>query len=169
MGSKIKVVMFDCFGTVFDVSSLPREFVRRYADRRQEPVYQHHDFEKAWYELKSHPDSRQGIAMLRDEYRVVTMSNGSFHLLDQISSKAGIVWDLITPIELLKVYKPDHAAYLAIPSLFQCQVDECLMVTANPTFGDVKACTEIGMPYAIIRQPNCPKTIPDLAWALRGV
>lgn len=168
MTAKIKVVMFDCFGTVFDVSSLPREFVSRYADRRQEPVYQNHDFEPAWYELKAHPDSRQGIAMLRDEYRVVTMSNGSFHLLDHISSNAGIVWDLITPIQMLKVYKPDHAAYLAIPSLFQCQVDECLMVTANPTFGDVKACREIGIPYTIIRQPNCPQTIIELADRLLG-
>lgn len=159
----LKVIAFDCFGTVFDASTLSRENIEDYNEVKKQLIYRPYDFPQAWYQLQPHADSARGIQRLRQKYRVCTMSNGSVDLLTHLSRAAGIDWDLVTPIQAIQVYKPDPRAYLMLPQLFECRVDQVLMVTANPTFGDCEACVEIGMPFAIIRHKNTPATILELA------
>lgn len=84
-----------------------------------------------------------------------------------MSSNAGIVWDLIIPLELVGSYKPHPDAYRAALKIFpQFQPHQFLMVTANPTFGDIEGAAAIGMRSQVIRQPDHPQTIIDLAFLL---
>lgn len=159
----LKVIAFDCFGTVFDASSLSRENIEDYNEVKKQLIYQPYSFPEAWYRLRAHADSLLGIHQLRRKYRVCTMSNGSVDLLTHLSRDAGIDWDLVTPIEAIQVYKPDLRAYMMLPQLFACRIEQVLMVTANPTFGDCEACIELGMPFVVIRHPNCPTDIIELA------
>lgn len=159
----LKVIAFDCFGTVFDAATLSRQNIEDYNEVKKQLIYRPYDFPEEWYKLRPHIDSGRGIRRLRERYRVCTMSNGSVDLLSHLSREASIDWDLITPIELAQVYKPDPRAYLLLPQLFHCRVDQVLMVTANPAFGDCEACVKIGMPFAIIRHPNTPADIMELA------
>jgi FMN phosphatase YigB (HAD superfamily) len=167
----IKVIGFDCFNTVFDMSSIPRESVANYVsgsldckDESWRPLY----LPVEWYNLKAHPDAALGIKSLRSKYIVTTMSNGPVELLSHISRTNGIDWDLITPIELRKVYKRNPEAYLTLCDLFRVHPREVMIVTANPTFGDVEVAGKLGMQYCIIRngQPAWPKDILDLAQRL---
>jgi 2-haloalkanoic acid dehalogenase type II len=167
----IKVIGFDCFNTVFDMSSIPRESVANYVsgsldckDESWRPLY----LPAEWYKLKAHPDAAPGIKSLRSKYIVTTMSNGPVELLSHISRANNISWDLITPIELLKVYKRNPEAYLTLCDLFRVHPTEVMIVTANPTFGDVEAAEKLGMQPCVIRNnhPAYPKDICDLAQRL---
>ena len=167
----IKVIGFDCFNTVFDMSSIPRESVANYVsgsldckDESWRPL----QLPAEWYNLKAHPDAAPGIKSLRGKYIVTTMSNGPVELLSHISRANGIDWDLITPIELRKVYKRNPEAYLTLCDLFRVQPSEVMIVTANLTFGDVEAAQKLRMQYCIIRNdlPGWPNDILDLAQRL---
>lgn len=169
--STIKVIAFDCFGTVFDMSTLARDDISGYVatsrDKHGEE-WQPLNLSDAWYELRAHPDSAEGIRKLRRKFKVCTLSNGPFHLLEHISRNAGLVWDLIIPIEMLKAYKRHPSTYLSVPSLFRVDPSEVLVVTANPGFGDVEAATQLGMQAVVIRDPLRAqyKNILAMAYAL---
>lgn len=167
----LKVIGFDCFNTVFDMSSIQRDHVKDYVRRSLDcygdtwtPLH----LPAAWYQLRAHPDARDGIAALRTKYIVATMSNGPVELLTHISKANGIDWDMVTPIELKKVYKRRPEAYLTLCELFRVKPQEVLIVTANPTFGDVEAAQALGMCYSIIRNglPGYATDIIDLAQKL---
>ena len=164
----IKVIGFDCFNTVFDMSSIPQQNVRDYVSGsldRQGADWQPLHLPAAWYQLRAHPDAKEGIAALRTKFVVATMSNGPVELLTHISKANGIDWDMVTPIELKKVYKRRPEAYLTLCELFRAKPHEVLIVTANPTFGDVEAAQALGMGYSIIRNglAGHAKDIIDLA------
>jgi FMN phosphatase YigB (HAD superfamily) len=164
----LKVIGFDCFNTVFDMSSIQRDHikgdVRRSLDCCGDTWTPLH-LPVAWYQLCAHRDSKDGIAALRTKYIVATMSNGSVELLTTISKENGIDWDLVTPIELKKAYKRRPEAYLTLCELFRVKSQEVLIVTANPTLGDVEAAQALGMCYSIIRNglSGHAKDIIDLA------
>ena len=53
----------------------------------------------AWYHLDPWPDSMiPGLRRLRTEYFVATLSNGHVRLLADMAKRAGIPWDLVSPL-----------------------------------------------------------------------
>lgn len=161
---RLKVIAFDVFGTVVDLSGVPREEIRDYARHIHKPDWEPITFPKSWEDIPAHPDSSAGIALLRQQYSVVTCSNSPTELLVKLSKRGNINWDAIIPIEAYKVYKPNPLAYLAIADLLRVDPSEVAMVTANPTFGDVEASAALGMLPIVIRQPGDGiQTITDLA------
>jgi FMN phosphatase YigB (HAD superfamily) len=160
--NKIKLVAFDCFGTIFDMSTLNKEDIKDYVaqtrDKQGEeakPVV----FPPKWYHLQARPYAMQTIYDLREHYWVVTLSNGSIDLLAQLSYRNEINWDLITPLEIAKVYKTCPESYQLPLKIFQLQPEEMLMVTANPTFGDVEACQKLGIQTFVINHEEGPKLL----------
>lgn len=163
----IKVCAFDCFGTVFDSSSLPRELVRAYVQHVNAETFAPYVFPQPWYELPAHRDSMPGIRSLRQYgIKCVAMSNGSPDLILALSKNAGIEWDLVIDLASHGVYKPHPGAYRVVECETGVTPAECLMVTANPTFGDVQGAMSVGMHAQVIRGPVV-KTIIDLAWLLQ--
>lgn len=161
----IKVVAFDVFNTVFDMSSIPHEDVKQYVHhtrnhRGQE--WQPLMLPKSWEALQAHGDSAEGIALLRRKHAVVTCSNGPVSLLTKISRAAGIDWDMMIPLEVAKVYKPEPYAYALIAETMRVHPSEVAMVTANATFGDIEASRALGMHPFLIRDANAVPHIPTI-------
>lgn len=161
----MKVIAFDVFGTVFDFADVPREEIRDYARQLRQVPWQPLSLPKSWETMPAHPDSIEGIAALREQFTVVTCSNGPLGLLAKMSKNAGIWWDAIIPLEMNQVYKPDHRAYMTVCEVLDVEPSDILMVTANKDFGDLEASQACGMKSILIRDENCP-TIPDLALLL---
>ncbi|XZE52535.1 HAD family hydrolase [Planctomycetaceae bacterium SH139] len=126
-----------------------------------------YQFPQSWWELSLHPDAAEGIRLLqRSQYKCVTLSNGAANLLDTVSRNGGVFWDRIIDLAKHRVYEPHVDAYRTVEKETGFKPKECLMVTANPTFGDIEGSAAIGMPSQVIRQPDGPSNIIELAWRL---
>jgi 2-haloalkanoic acid dehalogenase type II len=163
----LKVIAFDLFGTVFDMSNVPREEIRAYLDCCTAPKWPL-ALPEAWKHLPTHDDAVEGIALLRTKYTVVALSNGPLNTTVPLSKNVGITWDALIPLEAYHVYKPQSEAYLTIVGLLGVAPSDVLMVTANPTFahfpyGDIEGARGVGMQAQLIRRPGCPQTIIELA------
>ena len=163
----IKVIAFDVFGTVFDLSQVERNEVRTYIQHIKQSEWSPLKLPKHWETLPAHADSKEGIEMLRKDYTVVTCSNGPLGLLTKLSKHNNISWDAIIPLELNKVFKPNHKAYLTVCEVLDVAPEEVLMVTANEKFGDLEAAKEVGMSSILIRDDKL-STIIDLANYLKN-
>lgn len=162
----LEVIAFDVFGTVFDLSSVDRNEIREYINQIRQPEWKPLQLPKSWEHLPAYPDSVEGINLLRKKYFVVTCSNGPLGLLAKMSKNAGVQWDAIIPMELNRVYKPNHKAYMTVCEVLNVKPESVLMVTANKDFGDTEAAIALGMHATLIRQGNGLKTIIDLANSL---
>jgi 2-haloalkanoic acid dehalogenase type II len=163
----LKVIAFDVFGTVFDLSSVNRLEIKDYVSHIRGGVWEPLELPESWYTLPAHPDAKEGIERLRTKYQVVTLSNGPVRLLTRLSKHNNISWDMIIPIEMKKVYKPKAGAYYTVPELMGVLTSEVLMVTANKTFGDLEAASRCSMKPCLIRDPDGSyANIVELAEAL---
>lgn len=145
------IFAFDLFGTIFDMGAVPRDEIKSYLEQIKREPWKPLKLSDAWESLPAFPDSAEGIARLRRDHWVVTMSNAPLGLQARISKRAGISWDLMIPLELFETYKPDLAAYRTITTLLGTQPKDIVMVTANRTFGDIEAAMELGMQAQCIR------------------
>ncbi len=156
----LKVIAFDVFGTVFDLSQVDRSEVRAYVDHIHGPAWKPLELPKSWLDLKAHPDAVEGIAKLRERFQVVTCSNGPISLLTHISKANGISWDALIPLEVGRVYKPNPMAYQMICDVMRVPPEAVAMVTANATFGDIEFCkTHTSVDdnaYRVYRVRPCP-------------
>lgn len=71
----------------------------------------------AWHSLPAWPDSREGIARLRERYTVVALSNAGFAQMVRLTKRAGLDFDAIVSAELAHTYKPDPCVYLRLSQL----------------------------------------------------
>lgn len=164
----IKVLAFDVFGTVFDLTSINKEEVREYIKHIKQDTWSPLKLPKSWETLHAHSDSKWGIEILRERYTVVTCSNGPLGLLAKLSKHNRISWDAIIPLELNKVYKPNPKAYMTVCEVLDVKPEEVMMVTANEKFGDIEAAKALGMESVLIRHGNGLDNIIDLAWRMNG-
>lgn len=164
----IKCIAFDCFGTVFDMSNINRDEIRAYVNHVRMDNFTPFDFPESWWNLKAHPDSKDGIkALQQHRYFCVALSNGDASLIDHVAEQNGFDFDYV--IDLAgrhRVYKPHIDAYRTIEKDLGYKPEQTLMVTANPIFGDIEGAAAIGMNSQVIRQPGTPQTIIDLALML---
>lgn len=165
----IKIVAFDVFNTVFNITKEHHNDVREYNKHVRSDGWQPLQLPKSWETLEAHPDAKDGIDALRQNFTVVTMSNCPMDLLVKLSKYNNISWDAIIPIEMNKVYKPNLEAYKCILQLFQVKAEEVAIVTANKTFGDIEAAQILGMRPILIRKDGTIKDIIELNNYLRNI
>lgn len=159
----IKVIAFDCFGTVFDLSQVDREEVRDYIQQVRRPKWSPLELPTSWESMPAHPDSAEGIERLRERFIVVTCSNAPLGLTAKMAKRAEIHFDAIIPLEIRQVYKPDPLAYLLICDVMGCQPEEVMMITGNEGSPDLVAPKQLGMQTMRIRGDGGPQTIIELA------
>lgn len=109
------------------------------------------DLNRVWHRLTPWPDSAPGLARLREQFVVATLSNGSVALLVDLARAGGLVWDCILSAELARAYKPDAIVYRTAIALLDCAPGEVMMVAAHP--GDLRAAREQGMRTAYVARP----------------
>lgn len=159
----ILAIAFDCFGTVFDMDGFPGTEIAAYVEHVNQPVWSRYRFGDAWYQLKAHPDSAEGIKQLQIAgYKCVALSNGSRSLIEHISSEAHICWNQIIDLADHQTYKPKRKAYRVAALEIGVAPANTMMVTANATFGDLGGAAAVGMQSYLIRDDDLP-TIVELA------
>lgn len=150
----VRVIAFDCFGTVFNASELPRESVKAYVNHviANPTAATKFEFGPEWFKLPAHEDAAPGIRKLRENgFICVALSNGTKELIDHLSKAAGIEWDLVIDLAKHGVYKPYSDAYKTVQKETGVRPENSLMVTANPDFGDIEGAMSIGMGTQVIR------------------
>jgi HAD superfamily hydrolase (TIGR01493 family) len=152
-----KCIAFDCFGTIFDMTNIQRSEISDYVEHVRRDDFSPYAFPVGWWNLKPHRDSADGIRLLQKSgIACVAMSNGSVELIGHISSACGIRWNEIIDLRKAGVYKPHRDAYRVIQTQAGYLPHETLMVTANPSFGDLEGAESIGMPSMVIRAAGYP-------------
>lgn len=164
----MKVIAFDLFGTVFDLSETPREEIRAYLDQCVDPVWKPLELPKSWSGLAAFDDVEEGLKRLSKHFLIATCSNAPMRLTYDLFWENGLVAPLVCPLETIKRYKPHPHCYLSVCEWAGVEPHEAMMVTANPTFGpypfgDLEIAGAIGMKTQLIRNPGCPQTIIELA------
>ena len=110
------------------------------------------DFNRVWHRLDPWPDSVDGLARLRREFIVASLSNGNVALLVNMAKKAGLPWDAVLSAELAGRYKPDLEVYRKAADLLGLAPGEVMMVAAHK--GDLRAAADAGLRTAFVPRPR---------------
>ena len=164
----MKVIAFDLFGTVFDLSGVDRREIAAYINHISKPEWSPLELPQSWEDLPPFWDARGGIERLRKKFVVVTCSNAPLGFTTRLLKNADIHFDAITPLEMVKAFKPDARCYLLPGHSQGVYWGDCHMVTGNARLGrnpkgDHQYAAEQGITGHLIRNPGCPQTIIDLA------
>lgn len=162
----IRCVAFDCFGTLFDMSNIPRQQIAAYVEHVRSADFSPYGFPDEWWRLQPFADVQPGFDLLSSQgVECWALSNGPWQLISYLAVAANPCFRFDGIVDLCghRVYKPHIDAYrkLEVDSGYKPQ--ECLMVTANPTFGDVEGSAAIGMRSCVIRQPDGVCDVIELA------
>jgi 2-haloalkanoic acid dehalogenase type II len=165
-----KLIAFDLFGTVFDLSGVDRSEVRAYLDHIRKTEWSPLELPRSWESLPAFPDAMEGLTRLRRIAMVVTMSNAPAITQAQLLENSnGATFDDLFRLERYHVYKPKPRAYMALCVNYEMDPADILMVTANEKFGDLEAARALGMQAQLIRSEGCPQTIIELAEQLEAL
>ena len=118
--------------------------IRRLAEREID------DLNRAWHRLRPWPDARRGLALLKRDYVIATLSNGNIALLTNMAKNAGLPWDCILSAEVFRHYKPDPEAYLGAADALGLAPAEVMMVAAHKS--DLRAAKASGLKTAFVRR-----------------
>ncbi len=105
----------------------------------------------AWRQLRSWPDSREGLDRLRRKHVTATLSNGHLALLVDLLRFADLRLDAVLSAQLAAGYKPDAKVYLTALRLLDCQPGDAGMVAAHTS--DLRAAARLGLRPIFIRRP----------------
>ena len=121
------------------------------------------DLNRAWHRLRPWPDARRGLALLKRDYVIATLSNGNIALLTNMAKNAGLPWDCILSAEVFRHYKPDPESYLGAADALGFAPAEVMMVAAHKN--DLRAAKACGLKTAFVRRPkeHGPNVRVDLA------
>ena len=106
----------------------------------------------AWHRLDAWPDDTEGLARLRQHYRLAPCSNANISLMADLARRNGWVWDAVLGAELARDYKPKPAVYLSAAAAFDFEPAEVLMVAAHSH--DLEAAAAVGLRTAFIARPD---------------
>lgn len=161
----IKAVLFDLFGTVFDISAVPVEEKRDYIRQVRTVPPKHLVLPDNWYNLKAFSDAKEGIERLRNvnKCKVITCSNLPVKLQVHLMRENDLYVDNYAAIESIPVYKPHPDTYkLGLLLAHPTPAEQVLMVTGNLGSPDLTAPLELGMKTCQIRVSG-PKDIIELS------
>lgn len=164
--AELKCLAFDCFGTIFNMQAVERKDIQAYVDHVRSNNFSPYKFPDYWYELPLHPDCLQGMRALQNlGFTCLAFSNASVDLVQAICSRTGLKFDGIVDLVKHQCYKPNLGAYTAIERQFGFLPCETMVVTANPSFGDIEGAAHHGMRSQVIRHGN-PDNLIELGMKL---
>jgi 2-haloacid dehalogenase len=106
----------------------------------------------AWRWLDPWPDTLAGLARLKRNYLIGTLSNGGLGLLVDMAKFAGLPWDVVLSSDLFKRYKPDPAVYLGAAELLARPTSALMLVAAHNY--DLAAARSHGYRTAFVARPT---------------
>lgn len=105
----------------------------------------------AWHRLDPWPDVPTGLAALRRERVVASLSNGHVALLVDLARHADMRFDCLLSAELVRAYKPAPEAYLMAPHLLNLEPTEVMLVASHPL--DLERARRAGLRSALVERP----------------
>ena len=158
----IKVLAFDLFGTVFDLSGTPRSEIKAYSDHIRKPEWSPLVLPESWIDLPLFPDALEGLNKLQERYSVIVASNAPAEFTEQLMDKHDLPFNGVVDFASQRVFKPHYKSYDVIATHYNIPSNEYLMITANKDFGDIAGAIHAGMSSQLIRH-GYPNTIIELA------
>jgi FMN phosphatase YigB (HAD superfamily) len=148
------ILFFDLFNTIYDISAVPKEHLieyRRLIDQFLETgKYEPLDMGQWWQLIKPFPEVIESLKSLDKRNGLVTLSNCPVDWQFEINRSCKLdSW--LSPAILLdyaQIYKPHVGAYymaIGYANCFDRRPADCMMVTANKTFGDLENAAKVGM------------------------
>ena len=104
-----------------------------------------------WHRLIPWDDTIAGLLRLKNQFTLVTLSNGNLGLLANMAKNAGLLWDLILSAEVFRHYKPDPETYLGVASIFDVAPEEVMLVAAHKD--DLLSASKCGLQTAFVERP----------------
>jgi len=104
-----------------------------------------------WHRLLPWDDTNAGLLRLKNQFTLVTLSNGNLGLLANMAKNAGLPWDLILSAEVFRHYKPDPETYLGVASIFDVAPEEVMLVAAHKD--DLLSASKCGLQTAFVERP----------------
>lgn len=105
----------------------------------------------AWSILKPWPDTRPGLMLLRKNFKLSTLSNGSMASIINIVKTHDLPFDCVLTSELVDSSKPDPRVYALAQKSLGVRADEILMVACHKY--DLAAAKKFGFKVAFIPRP----------------
>jgi 2-haloacid dehalogenase len=109
------------------------------------------DLNRVWHRLQPWPDTVEGLHLLKQQFTIVTLSNGNLGLLTNMAKNAALPWDLILSAEVFRHYKPDPETYLGVANTFDLLPEEVMLVASHKD--DLLAAHQCGLQTAFIERP----------------
>lgn len=117
---------------------------RRLSDKDRDLLTQ------GWHYLKPWPDVIPGLQVLRKNYIVGPLSNGSTRQMIDLARWSGLPWDVLFGADMFRTYKPDKRIYLGAAAHLGLEPSEILMVAAHNQ--DLEAAAAHGMKTCFVRR-----------------
>lgn len=160
----VQVIAFDLFGTVFSFADVDIIQRRAYVYHITKPDYTPLTLPESWLDLPLHADSFEGIRRLAEKYDLCSCSNAPYEFTQELFARSGLAGLLeIADVEAAMAFKPAPSCYESIRYLMDCESADVLMVTGNSGSKDIDGARAVGMQSVLIRQPQTPQTIIELA------
>lgn len=166
----IQAILFDCFGTIFNMDYVPREDIANYVRQVKAPEWSPLVVPDSFRNLRVHPDVVEGMRRLAitDDINLFAFSNGTHELISHLGKENEIddLW-CVLDLAFVRRYKPRHEAMsFALGAVWMnvpiTSLGEIALVTANPTFGDVEMAQAFGVRAIVIRH-GYPNDLIELA------
>lgn len=149
---ELAVFFFDMFNTVLSLHHATKEELKLYSDHLAEyyrtGVWKRFNPPKSWSRLGAWNDASEMIRRVYwDLYlnsKLVVLSNCPVSMMTDILRNTNLPMDYIIPLEAFEVFKPKDEAYAAAEMLMNVKSEQCWMITANRTFGDLEAASRRG-------------------------
>ena len=109
------------------------------------------DLNLAWHRLDAWPDVADGLATLRERFRLAPVSNGNISIMVDLARRNRFPWDAILGAEVAGDYKPKPRVYLASCAAFDLPPAQCMMVAAHSS--DLAAAAACGLRTAHVARP----------------
>jgi len=104
---------------------------------------------RLWRRSRPWPDAVPGLARLKRDFVLSTLSNGDVAMLVEMARRGGLPWDCVLCAELFRAYKPDPKVYLGAVELLAERPGEVMLVACHNY--DLRAARGHGLRTAFIR------------------
>jgi 2-haloacid dehalogenase len=90
------------------------------------------DLMQAWRRLSPHPDCAEGLRRLKSRYKLVALSNGEQHYLEQLEKeRMHFGFDRLISVQTAGVFKPHPAVYRSAAAALGLEPHLIMMVAAH--------------------------------------
>lgn len=108
-------------------------------------------FNRAWNRLAAWPDVVEGLTMMKQDFCIMTLSNGEYRTMLDLAKHNGLPWDGIISADFFNSVKPDPAVYLGAASMLAMAPQDIMMVACHAA--DLDAARGVGFRTAYVRRP----------------